>query len=108
MKVLKVLGLIAAGLAGLAALAAVLGLVVMWLWNWLMPVLFGLPRVSFLQAVGLLVLCHLLFRGHSMGRHARRVGPRGLKGRDEFLRRVRAHLGRHTVPAGDREAVPAP
>jgi hypothetical protein len=95
MKVLKILGLIVAGLAGLAALAGVLGAVVMWLWNWLMPVLFGVPRVSFLQAVGLLVLCHLLFRGHSMGHHARRLGTRRHKERSEFFKRVRRHLERH-------------
>jgi len=41
----------------------VLSLVVMALWNWLMPVLFGLHAISFWQALGLLVLCKILFRG---------------------------------------------
>ncbi len=40
---------------------AVAGLVVMALWNWLVPVLFGLKQISFLQALGLLVLGRLLF-----------------------------------------------
>ena len=31
------------------------------LWNWLMPVLFGLPTITFAQAAGLLGLCYLLF-----------------------------------------------
>ena len=68
MKFLKIVRLIALVLAGLAAFALVLGLAVMWLWNWLMPTLFGLPQLTYLQAVGLLVLSHLLFRGHTIGR----------------------------------------
>ena len=31
------------------------------LWNWLMPVLFGVPTITFAQAAGLLGLCYLLF-----------------------------------------------
>ena len=34
---------------------------VMWLWNWLMPVIFMLPRISIWQAVGLSFLSKLLF-----------------------------------------------
>jgi hypothetical protein len=36
---------------------------VMWLWNWLMPVVFGLHAISFWQALGLLVLSKILFSG---------------------------------------------
>jgi len=35
--------------------------VTMWLWNWLMPVIFGLPTIGFWQALGLLVLTSILF-----------------------------------------------
>jgi hypothetical protein len=42
-------------------LALVLGLVVQLLWNWLMPVLFGLGKITVLQGIGLLVLARLLF-----------------------------------------------
>jgi hypothetical protein len=48
---------------GVAAISAV----VMALWNWLMPNLFfGVREISYLQAVGLLVLSKILFgfRGH--------------------------------------------
>jgi len=34
---------------------------VMLLWNWLMPVLFGIHAITFWQALGLLVLSRLLF-----------------------------------------------
>ncbi len=41
---------------------------VMWLWNRLMPVIFGLHAISFWQALGLLVLSKILFGGFH-GRH---------------------------------------
>ena len=46
---------------GFLAIVAVGGAVVMLLWNWLMPAIFGLGAVSFWQALGILVLCRLLF-----------------------------------------------
>jgi hypothetical protein len=39
------------------------GLVTQLLWNWLVPVLFSGPVISFWQAMGLLVLSKLLFWG---------------------------------------------
>lgn len=35
---------------------------VMLLWNWLMPAIFGIAVISYLQALGLLLLCRLLFK----------------------------------------------
>ena len=46
-----------------ALAATVFSFVVMWLWNWLMPVIFGLHAISFWQALGLLVLSKILFSG---------------------------------------------
>lgn len=40
---------------------ALLGYVVMALWNWLMPELFGLKLITFWQALGLLLLSKILF-----------------------------------------------
>jgi hypothetical protein len=48
--------------------ATVFSLAVMWLWNWLMPVIFGLHTIGFWQALGLLVLSKILF-GSFHGRH---------------------------------------
>jgi len=48
---------------------AVFSYVVMSLWNWLMPALFGLHLVTFWQAVGLLILCKILFGGFRGGPH---------------------------------------
>ncbi len=41
--------------------AAVFTLALMLLWNWLMPVIFGLTTITFWQALGLLVLSKILF-----------------------------------------------
>jgi hypothetical protein len=55
--------------------AAVVGLVIEHLWNWLMPAIFGLPTITYLQALGLLLLSKILLGGihrHSGGWHGRR------------------------------------
>ena len=49
----------------------VFGFVTMQLWNWLMPAIFGLRVISFVQALGLLILAKILFGGfhrHGGGR----------------------------------------
>ena len=55
---LKVLGAIAL----IVVLAIIFSLPTMWLWNWLMPTLFGLVKINWLQALGLNVLSGILFR----------------------------------------------
>ena len=62
-----------------AVAVAVLGLVVMALWNRLMPDLFGWRSISFGQALGLLILTRLLFGGlrGGPGRHLRWRGRMG-------------------------------
>jgi len=41
----------------------VFGYVVEKMWNWLMPAIFGLHAITFVQALGLLLLCKILFGG---------------------------------------------
>jgi hypothetical protein len=55
---LKVLGAIAL----IVVLAIIFSLPTMWLWNWLMPALFGLAKISWVQALGINVLSGILFR----------------------------------------------
>ena len=43
------------------------GILVQWLWNWLLPDIFGLRRVTFWEALGLLALCRILFGGFGKG-----------------------------------------
>lgn len=49
----------------LVALAAIYGVIVMFLWNWLVPTLFGLKTITFVQAWGLTGLTGFLFRSSS-------------------------------------------
>ena len=47
---------------GIVALGAALtAYPVMWIWNWIMPSLFGLPVIDIWHALGLSVLCNILF-----------------------------------------------
>jgi len=70
MSVAKIIGISILGILGLAAFGFIIGLVVMLLWNWLMPTIFGLPELSYWQAVGLTILSHILLKGPSFpGRH---------------------------------------
>jgi len=59
------------GLIFIIALIAAFAAIVMLLWNWLMPTIFGLPLLSYWQSAGILVLARLLFGG--IGHH----GPFG-------------------------------
>ncbi|MCG8575753.1 MAG: hypothetical protein MI810_12780 [Flavobacteriales bacterium] len=47
---------------------ALFGLVVMELWNWLMPELFDLGMINFWQALGILLLSKILFGGFKWGK----------------------------------------
>ena len=63
-----------------AAFIFIGGEVVMQLWNWLLPGLFGWRHITFWQGLGLLLLCRILFGGLGHG------GPRGrpCRGRDRI------------------------
>lgn len=51
------------GLIGLIVVVAVLmALPTMWLWNWLMPTIFGLIKIGFWQALGLNLLTGIIFK----------------------------------------------
>lgn len=63
------------GIVGVVLFAFIGGELVMHLWNWLLPPLFGWRLLTFWQALGLLVLCRILFGG--LGRHGRGPGFRG-------------------------------
>ena len=69
LKVLKIIVFVTLALL-------VFGFVTEHLWNWLMPAIFGLKAITFVQALGLVVLSKILLGGfhkHAGG------GPRGWK-----------------------------
>jgi hypothetical protein len=94
-------------LAPLAILAiplfiAIGGEVVLHLWNWLLPPLFGWRQISFWQAVGILTLCRVLFGGSrrhgfyrsNFGRRmAERWRHRTPEERERFRQAMRAGCG---------------
>lgn len=53
------------------------GELVMHLWNWLLPPLFGLHTITFWQALGLVLLCRILFGSWGGGSGNRRARRRG-------------------------------
>lgn len=67
-KVGKTIGWVFVGVGIAAAMGLVFGLFLQWLWNQLMPGIFGLPTITYWQAVGLFILSHLLFKSHSSHR----------------------------------------
>jgi hypothetical protein len=98
-------------LAPLAIVAFVMfiaigGEIVVQLWNWLLPPLFGWREITFWQALGLLALCRILFGG--LGRHGsghshirrrmkermeERCGHMTPEERDRFRQRMRERFG---------------
>lgn len=48
---------------GLCLTGFIFGYPVMWLWNWLMPTIFGLTRITFWQSFGIVLLTRLIFSG---------------------------------------------
>ena len=70
---LAIVGMVVGGLALAVVFAFLFGWVVMLLWNWLMPVIFGLPRIGFWQGWGLVLLAHILIKpGYGSGSHGKK------------------------------------
>jgi hypothetical protein len=61
----------------------VFGLVVMLLWNWLIPTLFSGPEITYWQGIGLLLLSRILLGGFSKHRHCGHGHPAHWKKRFE-------------------------
>lgn len=90
------------GIAIMGVLAiGLLGFVVMSLWNWLVPALFGMKAISYWQAMGLLILSRILLGGfhrhHRLNFHNRqRMFERWEKMTPEERERFRQGFrGRH-------------
>src|SRR2546423_9266130 len=68
-------------LIGMVVFIIIGGGVVMLLWNWLAPALFGLRPIAFWQALGLLALCRILFGGFGFGGGCHRNSHHRMSGR---------------------------
>jgi hypothetical protein len=81
----KLLFIAPAAILGILLVMTIGGQAVRLLWNWLLPPLFGWREVTFWQALGLLVLCRLLFGGSGFLRSRRSRFGRHMSGRWERM-----------------------
>jgi hypothetical protein len=89
-------------IVGLALFVTVGGWVVMLLWNWLLPPLFGWSRIAFWQALGLLALCRILFGGFGMHRGSGSHSPIRHRMADRMADRVAERWDRMTPEERER------
>jgi len=69
------------GIVGFLAMIAIFSVAAMFLWNALMPEIFGLPVLTYWQTAGLVILARILFGGLGL----RHLGLRTGRGGDERL-----------------------
>jgi len=91
-KLKKMIWIAPLAILGMALFIAIGGEIVMHLWNWLLPPLFGWRELTFWQALGMLVLCRILFGGFGM-HGSRRGRPRSPEERERFRQAMRARVG---------------
>ena len=61
-NIIRILGVMLLNLVLWTLFSLALAWPVKLLWNWLMPLIFGLPAISFWQAAGMMLLVNILFR----------------------------------------------
>jgi hypothetical protein len=92
---------------------AIFTYVVMMLWNWLMPALFGWHVITYWQALGLLILSKILFGGLRGGSHGRWHWKRRMmerwehmtpEEREKFRASMRGRCGHFDAPATGQKA----
>ena len=59
----------------IVAFIALFGFVFQYLWNWLMPEIFGLGVVTYWQAIGLMILAKIIFGGFGDGDKDSKCSP---------------------------------
>lgn len=59
---LKIIVFSILGIVVLSFFGVIFGFVIMLLWNWLMPVLFKLPTITYWQGIGIFVLAKIIFK----------------------------------------------
>lgn len=59
------------GIIAVVGFAILFGFIIMWLWNALLPDIFGLTEITYWQGVGIFILAKILFGGigNSSGKH---------------------------------------
>lgn len=65
----KIAGFVILGIVVAVLFAFLFGMLVVWLWNWLMVDIFSLPEITYWQAVGLVILAKIFFGGLGCHHH---------------------------------------
>lgn len=60
-KLSKVVGTGVLVIAGIVVVSIILAFPTQLLWNWLMPILFGIKKITLIQALGVNLLSEILF-----------------------------------------------
>ena len=81
----KMLFMAPLAMLGMLLFITIGGAVVMRLWNWLLPDLFGWREITFWQALGLLALCRILFGGFGFRGCSRPSVRRRMEERSEHM-----------------------
>jgi hypothetical protein len=97
-RIQKIITVILIGIVAVTAFS----FVVKGLWNWLMPAIFPVHAITFWQAVGLLVLCKILFGGfrgrpgrmHWRGRMREKWAQMSPEEREKFASGMNVRFGR--------------
>jgi hypothetical protein len=101
-KLKKLIFIVPLAILGMLLVIFIGGEIVLHLWNWLLPTLFGWRQITFWQAVGLLTLCRILFggvsgRGFHRSNYRRRMAERcehmTPEERERFRQRMRERFG---------------
>ena len=92
-KLRKIIWIAPLAILGLVLFVVIGGEIVLHLWNWLLPPLFGWRLITFWQALGILLLCRILFGG---------LGWRG-SGRSGIRRRIAERMGERYPPMTPEE-----
>jgi len=81
----KMIFLAPLAILGMIAFLAIGGEIILLLWNWLLPSLFGWRQITFWQALGLLALCRILFGGFRSHGYGRSKWRRGMEERCDWM-----------------------
>jgi hypothetical protein len=109
--------IVPAAIVGITLFCFIGGEVVMYLWNWLLPPMFGWRQLDFWHALGLLALCRILFgrsgwhraghsrfRSHMKERMEGRCANMTPEERERFRHGMRGHWDPPEAPAAETKA----
>jgi len=102
----KLIWMAPAAIVAMVIFAWIGGGIVMLLWNWLAPALFGLRQVTFWQALGLLALCRILFGGFGLGGGSSHRSRRRMRERCEPITAEERERLRQGLHGRDRRTTP--